>query len=110
LNKFVKRETPVTWFYPNYEDTWFRLPEMEMRSGDYTLIGWLPPKPDSMTGNDWFFKYGPVRFELYNLRSDPAQQHDLAAKKPRIVNSLKGTMTKLWTEMRDEGELVNKGK
>jgi len=110
LNKSVKRETPVTWFYPNYEDTWFRLPEMEMRSGDYTLIGWLPPKPDSMTGNDWFFKYGPVRFELYNLRSDPAQQHDLAAKKPRIVNSLKGTMTKLWTEMRDEGELVNKGK
>ena len=95
------------WFYPNYEDTYFWLPEMEMRSGNYTLIGWLPPKTDSMTINDWFFKYSPVKYELYNLKNDPGQQHNLAATKPQIVNSLKGTMTRLWKDMRDEGKNDN---
>lgn len=104
LNKPVKRKIPAIWLYPNYEDTYFRLPEMEMRSGDYTLIGWLPPKPDTMKLDNWFFKYGPVKFELYNLKNDPAQQVDLASRDPQIVDSLKGTMTKLWVEMRDEGK------
>lgn len=107
LNKPVKRVEPAIWFYPNYEDTYFRLPEMEMRSGTYTLIGWLPPKPDSLKINDWFFKYGPVKYELYNLKDDPSQRKDLAEKKPLIVNSLKRTMAKLWKEMRDEGNQTN---
>ncbi|MDP4249659.1 MAG: sulfatase-like hydrolase/transferase [Bacteroidota bacterium] len=105
LNRKIKRKEPAIWFYPNYEDTYFRLPEMEMRSGDYALVGWLPSKPDSMKLNNWFFKYGPVRFELYNLKNDPRQQHDLAREKPEIVNSLAGTMARLWKEMRDEGKL-----
>ncbi len=104
LNKPIIRKEPAIWFYPNYEDTYFRLPEMEMRSGEYTLIGWLPVKPDSMKLKDWFFKYGPVKYELYNLRNDPSQQHNLAKEKPGIVNSLKGDMANLWKEMRDEGE------
>lgn len=107
LNKTVERKVPPVWFYPNYEDTYFWLPEMEMRSGNYTLIGWLPPKTDSMTINDWFFKYNPVKYELYNLKNDPGQQHNLAATKPQIVNSLKGTMTRLWKDMRDEGKNDN---
>jgi arylsulfatase A len=107
LKKPVKRIEPAIWFYPNYEDTYFRLPEMEMRCGKYTIIGWLPPKPDSMTINNWFFKYGPVKYELYNLKDDPAQQKDIAEKKPEIVNRLKGKMAQLWKEMRDEGNRRN---
>lgn len=107
LDKPIKRQSPDTWFYPHYEDTYFRLPEMEMRSGHYTLIGWLPPKPKTMTMNEWFYKFGPVKFELYDLSKDPAQHHDISGDKPQIVNSLKGTMTKLWVEMRDEGKRVN---
>jgi arylsulfatase A len=110
LNKPVTRKNPVSWSYPNYVDTYFRMPEMEMRSGDYALIGWLPPKPDSMALNDWFFRYEPVKYELYNLKKDPAQQHDLSLTKPKIVNSLKVTMSRLWKEMRDEGKplIMNK--
>ncbi len=104
LNKKINRKVPDTWFYPNWEDTYFRMPEMEMRSGKYTLIGWLPPKPDSMKLDDWFFKYGPVKYELYNIKNDPGQQHNLSEKKPKIVTSLKGTMATLWKEMRDEGK------
>jgi len=104
LNKKIKRKEPAIWFYPNYEDTYFRMPEMQMRSGNYTLIGWLPPKPDSMKLDHWFFEYGPVRYELYDLKNDPGQQHDLTGKKPKIVRSLSGTMANLWTQMRDEGK------
>ena len=104
LNKKTDRKIPNIWFYPHYEDTYFRLPEMEMRSGDYTLIGWLPPKSDSFKLDSWFFKYGPVKYELYDLSSDPCQQKDLAGEKPEIVNSMSGRMEKLWVEMRDEGK------
>jgi arylsulfatase A len=104
LNRNKKRSTPGIWFYPNYGDTYFRMPEMEMRSGNYTLVGWLPPKPDSMKLNNWFFKYGPIKYELYDLSKDPSQQKDLAKKKPEIVKSLATTMNKLWVEMRDEGK------
>ena len=107
LNKETKRYVPNIWFYPNYEDTYFRLPEMEMRSGEYMLIGWLPPKPDSMKLDNWFFNNGPVKYELYDLSSDPGQQNDLAYKNPEIVNSLKVSMAKLWERMRDEGKRNN---
>ena len=96
LNKKLDREVPDIWFYPIWEDTYFRLPEMEMRAGNYTLIGWLPPKPDSMKLNYWFFKNGLVKYELNNLENDPGQQHNLVTEKPKIVNSLKGTMARLW--------------
>jgi arylsulfatase A len=94
-NKKIKRYIPDIWFYPNYEDTYFRLPEMEMRSGNYTLIGWLPPKPDTMKLDNRFFKYGPVKYELYDLNNDPGQQKNLAETKPKIVESLAVIMTKL---------------
>ena len=103
LNKKVQRKQPVVWFYPNHSDTYFRMPQMAMRSGNYSLVGWLPPKGDSTKLNDWFFKYGPVKYELYNLANDPAEKHDLVKEKPAIVNSLKGTMAALWKDMRDEG-------
>jgi hypothetical protein len=54
--------------------------------------------------NNWFFKYGPIKYELYDLSKDPSQQKDLAKKKPEIVKSLATTMNKLWVEMRDEGK------
>lgn len=108
LNHPVKRKSPVVWCYPNHEDTYFRMPVMELRTGDYTLVGWLPPKPDNMKINDWFFTYDPARFELYDLKKDPSQQHDLSAEKPRVVNANKNRMIQLWREMRDEGKSQGK--
>ena len=61
-------------------------------------------KPDSLESRHaWFFKFGPVKYELYNIIDDPQQRIDLAAKKPETVSSLSLIMSKLWIEMRDEG-------
>ncbi len=108
LNKKVQRKIPGIWFYPNYEDTYFRMPEAEMRSGDYTIVGWLPPKPDSVKLNDWFFHNQPVKYELYDLATDPGQQHDLSGKESGMVDTLAGRMDHLWVEMRDEGRAEKK--
>jgi arylsulfatase A len=95
---------PVIWFYPNHEDTWFRLPQASLRYGDYSLIGWLPDKPYNMDLNQWFFSSVPVRFELYNLRADPSQGLDISEQNPEIMNELIPMMQKLWVKMRDEGK------
>jgi arylsulfatase A len=103
LNKEVKRKTPAIWFYPHYGDTYFRMPQMAMRYQQYILIGWLPVKPDSLDLDTWFFKFNPVKYELYNIIDDPCQRNDLARKSRKTVTSLSLIMTKLWIEMRDEG-------
>jgi len=79
------------------------MPQMAMREGKYILIGWLPVKPDSLDLNAWFFKFNPVKYELYDVTEDPCQRNDLAKNRPETVSSLSIKMTKLWIEMRDEG-------
>ncbi|MEA1886862.1 MAG: sulfatase-like hydrolase/transferase [Bacteroidota bacterium] len=98
-----ERTIPAVWFYPNHGDTWFRLPQMSMRSGNYSLIGWLPEKPDSLSINKWFFNSVPERFELYQLENDPGQQKDISADNPDILEEIVPVMKDLWIEMRDEG-------
>lgn len=103
LNKEIKRDNPEIWFYPNHADTYFRMPQMSMRYDQYTLIGWLPAKPDSVNLNSWFFNNVPVKFELYDIINDPGQTNDISDEKPQIVKRLSRIMEELWVEMRDEG-------
>ncbi len=103
LNKKVERENSAIWFYPNHEDTYFRMPQMSMRKDNYTLIGWLPEKADSVNLQTWMATNIPQKFELYDLESDPSQMNNISADNPEIVSSMKTEMTNLWEEMRDEG-------
>ncbi len=103
LNKEVERKTSAIWFYPNHEDTYFRMPQVSMRKGPYTLIGWLPAKPDSMNLNQWIASFNPEKFELYDLTLDPSQMNDVSEEKPQVVASMQEEMIALWKEMRDEG-------
>ncbi|MBN1387547.1 MAG: sulfatase-like hydrolase/transferase [Bacteroidales bacterium] len=98
-----KREIPAIWFYPNHEDTWFRLPQASMRSGNYSLIGWLPEKNDTERLNEWFFNSELERFELYDLDSDPEQSRNIADEKQEILSQMIPLIKKYWAEMRDEG-------
>jgi arylsulfatase A len=103
LNKKVKRDVSSIWFYPNHEDTYFRMPQMSMRKNNFTLIGWLPEKPDITDLKKWITNYDPQKFELYDITLDPSQMHDISNQQPEIVASMKKEMTTLWREMRDEG-------
>jgi len=76
---------------------------MSMRTGDYTLLGYLP-KPDDPTDlQNWMAENDPVRFELYDITKDPAQSNDIADEHPDVVASMKVEMTTLWRAMKAEG-------
>lgn len=103
LNKQVDRKVPSIWFYPNHGDTYFRMPQIAMRDGNYTLVGSLPKKPDELNLKEWFRTNDPITFQLYDMTSDPGQQNDIAKQKPEIVKAMKKDMIALWRQMRDEG-------
>ena len=103
LQEEVSRDVSSIWFYPNHEDTYFRMPQMAMRKDGYTLVGWLPVKPDSMNLKGWMAAYDPVKFELYDLVHDPMQMYDIAQQEPEKVSAMEKQMIQLWREMRDEG-------
>ncbi len=103
LNKEVKRDVPAIWFYPNHEDTYFRMPQISMRKNNFTLIGWLPEKTDSLDLEKWMATNDPQQFELYDLSLDLAQMNDISTQQPEIVTSMRKEMITLWREMRNEG-------
>lgn len=69
---------PIFWHYPHYGNQGGR-PGAAVRDGDYKLIQW----------------FGEEKVELYNLRDDLGEQHDLAAKQPEKVAQLLGEL-KAW--------------
>jgi arylsulfatase A-like enzyme len=66
------------WHYPHYHGSGNR-PSGAVRAGDYKLIEW----------------YEDGRTELYNLRDDIGEQHDLAATMTDKVQEL-GRMLQVW--------------
>jgi arylsulfatase A-like enzyme len=63
------------WHYPHHHgSSW--APGAAMRSGDWKLIEF----------------YEEDKAELYNLREDPGEQHDLASKQPEKLRELRGKL------------------
>jgi arylsulfatase A-like enzyme len=71
---------PLYWHYPHYSNQLGR-PAGAVRQGDWKLVE----------------LYEDSRLELYNLRSDPGEQHDLAAKMPERTREMHG-MLKNWRQ------------
>ena len=66
-----------------------------MREGHRTLLG----RDDGADGLD--------RFELYDLRRDERQTHDVAPAEPGTVNRLSERLSDLHREVRAEGRTKN---
>ncbi|EMI57291.1 arylsulfatase A [Rhodopirellula sallentina SM41] len=103
LGQPVRRRDSAIWFFPHHGDTWFRMPQISMRDGNYTLIAWLPQREVGVSLDEWLATSDPDRVELYDVSVDPSQSNDIASKHPELVSSMKKEMTALWREMRDEG-------
>ena len=68
-------ERPLFWHYPHYSNQGGS-PNGVVRLGDYKLIEW----------------YEDMRTELYNLKDDPGEHHDLAASMPGKVDQLRNLL------------------
>ena len=75
------------WYLPLYEVRWAGTPCAIIREGDWKLIEFF---------GDWFDpagRYTPGhRLELYDLRRDIGEQHDLAATEPARAKSLQAKL------------------
>ncbi|MDF9799616.1 arylsulfatase A [Catalinimonas alkaloidigena] len=109
-----EREDPI-FFYRYFHD-----PICMLREGDWCLLGYknLIPYAESLNEGElanirpWHFQENhmeyldglePEHFELYNLRTDKEQQHNLAKAHPERVKQMKAKMLQLRNEMVREG-------
>jgi arylsulfatase A-like enzyme len=81
--KPVERKTPLFW------RTHVSTPadRVAMRIGDWKLIG-----NETLT-----------KFQLYNIREDMKEEHDMAAKMPEKTDELKKIIIELWADIEAEG-------
>lgn len=123
VSEEVERKHPL-FFYRYFHD-----PICMLREGKWCLLGYeeiipykenlnpvelakFKPGPDEGKWSQWGFQEShmevipaqePEHFELYNLREDKEQKHDLADEYPDRVKEMKKTMLQLREEMIEEG-------
>lgn len=103
----VRRRAPLHWRYYNAIDA----PRVSLRAGDWKILGIPDRVPPRGSGAAFepqrdmpFIKDARlVRFELYNLREDPGEKTNLAAREPRRLKELSGQLITLDREIRAEG-------
>jgi len=76
----IEREA-IYWHFPHYSNHGMQSPGGAVRCGDYKLLE--------------YYEDGSV--QLFNLKDDMSEHHDLAAKEPEKVNELKN-MLREWRE------------
>ena len=80
----LKRKVPLYWRYDRALSKPFTV---AMRQGDFKILA-----DNEMT-----------KFELYDLRKDIAEKHNLAESEPQCLEAMKKTLAKLHTEIEAEG-------
>jgi len=73
----------IYWHYPHYHGSGNR-PSGAVRAGDYKLIEWYEDKS----------------IELYNLKNDISEKHDLSKKMPEKAEKLRGMLHRWRRQMK----------
>lgn len=101
----LNRQTPLYWqYYRSIGE-----PKAAMRIGDYVILGkWdgpeLPAGAGVAAGDCEIIKAAKLNgFELYNLKTDLAQKHDLAATEPEKLKELSGLLVAKYQEVQKQG-------
>lgn len=97
----VERQTPLYWHFNRA----FGEPKVAMRIGDWKILATLdrfPERGNDLTATDERdFKEAKLdQFMLYNLRSDVAEAHDLAASEPAKLAEMKTLFEAKYAEVR----------
>ncbi|MBC6366834.1 sulfatase [Algoriphagus sp. AK58] len=112
LNKDYERSVLPIWFFLLNSSHMPGMAQMAMRDGEYVVIGRLTPDWKNFSNShlktnfqpvDWLKTSVPTEFELYNIKNDVAQKHDLAREENETMMKLIPKMQRLWLEIRDEG-------
>ena len=82
--KKIRRKVPLYW---RYDRALSRPFTVAMREGDWKILA-----DNKMT-----------KFELYNLRTDMAERHNLAGSEPKRLKAMKRTLVKLHAQIDVEG-------
>jgi arylsulfatase A len=97
----VKRETPLFWLYCMAKSK----PKVAMREGDWKLVAhWDVAEEFSEVTPEAIRALKRARlvsFELYNLREDIGEKHDLAAEQPERVRTMSATLRRLFTGVQE---------
>ncbi len=112
----VDRESPLFWWYYRA----LTPPKVALRDGDWKIVAHLDipnirEAPGSAGRNvntlsQRLIKAGNLeRFELYNLRDDPGEQHDVASEQAAILQRLKDAVDSKYTEIRAEAPIWDTG-
>ncbi len=98
-----KRTKPLYWFF-------YRLnPGLAIRSGDWSLVASTNdaqrPKAHPLLREDmpYIRESHPTSFQLFNLKQDLAQQHDLSQSEPEVLAQLRSELQRLHQSVIKEG-------
>jgi len=105
--KDLQRSTPLFWNYYRANST----PRVAMREGDWKVVAhWSGPEGILPLGNNVnsisqaYIKNAKLtRFELYNLKDDISEQHNLAWQEQKRLKELKKKMIQKYTAVQKEG-------
>ena len=104
--KLVERDTPLFWYH--YK-AWGG-PRVVMREGRWKTVGfWGGPerlRSDSSTmrpGDLELIRTTElVRFELYDLETDPGERRDVAAKNPAVFEAMRTEMVRMLADVQND--------
>ncbi len=99
----VARKTPLYWHYNLAHSR----PKIALRIGDWKILGRLDTPEIPHRGNILPEVQTAVKtaeldsYELYNLRRDIGETHDLSAEEPRRLQVMAATLRGMYHEVRD---------
>lgn len=98
----IERETPLFWVYLMAESK----PKAALRDGDWKLVAHWDIKeklagvtPEAVRA---FKQARFINFELYNLRQDIGEKHDLAGEQPQRVQAMSEMLRKLVGQVQED--------
>ena len=101
----VQRDRPLYWHYYRA----LGVPKAAMRIGDWMILGHRSAGPKTPGRNVDAASMAVIaaeeltQFELYSLKADVTQQHDLAASEPQRLQEMRKTLVARHREVREEG-------